>query len=197
MTDAECDDAACAERLTALEETVETLQTRLAVATDRDIPLVNGSVRAIVDADIETIEELPAASRTFQDEIDDLAQRVGALEDRVAALGDVGAEPSTKEEKYAAVLAFAANKQGSDGKVAVTPAEIRGCTGVSRRYAYDLVDSMADDIEGTRGRAPTTVQTGSGVEQKQKALLVDCTRVHFDGTCVNQFTTGDTVKRVD
>lgn len=197
MTDAECNDAACAERLAALEETVETLQTRLAVATDRDIPLVKGSVRAMVDADIETIEELPAASRAFRGEIDDRAQRVGALKERVAALGDVGTEPSTKEQKYAAVLAFVANKHGSEGKVAVSPAEIRGCTGVSRRYAYDLVDAMADDIEGVRVRESTTVQTGSGTEQKQKALLVDCEQVHCDEVGVNQFTTGDTVKGVD
>lgn len=40
----------------------------------------------------------------------------------------------TKAEKITAVLVFAQNKAGDDGKVAVTPAEIRGCTGVSRRY---------------------------------------------------------------
>jgi hypothetical protein len=55
------------------------------------------------------------------------------------------------------VLAFAHNKANGTDKVAVTPAEIRGCTGVSRRYAYDLVDTIATDIDGTRVRDPKQV----------------------------------------
>jgi hypothetical protein len=110
--------------------------------------------------------------------------------ERVAALGDVGTDATSKEEKYAAVLAFAANKDTSTGKVAVTPAEVRGCTGVSRRYAYDLTEAMGTDIDGVQVREARQVQTGSGVEQKRKALLVDCERVHATGGDVNQFTTG-------
>jgi|AntDeeMetageno51_2_1112566.scaffolds.fasta_scaffold05005_1 hypothetical protein len=33
-------------------------------------------------------------------------------------------------------------------KVDVSPAEIKGCTGVSQRYAYDLVDEVGADIVG-------------------------------------------------
>jgi len=87
------------------------------------------------------------------------------------------------------VLAFAQNKAGESGKVAVTPAEIRGCTGVSRRYAYDLVDAVAADVAGVQVRESKRVRTGNGTERKQKALLVDCERVHELDDAVNSFTT--------
>lgn len=186
----EAGDESCAERLAALKQEIASVQTELATVTGRDIPLVKAAVWALTDAEFETVDDLPAAGQDVRAELNDLAERVSTLEDRVAAIGDVGTEASTKEEKYAAVLAFAANKQGTDGKVAVTPAEIRGCTGVSRRYAYDLVEAMADDIEGVRFREAKQVQTSSGVEQKSKALLVDCERVHRDRAGVNKFTTG-------
>jgi hypothetical protein len=162
----------------------------LARITNRDLPLLKGTIRGLAAEDVETVEDFPAAGRSLRAELDSLAERVAALEDRVAALGDVGTNPSTKEEKYAAVLAFAANKNTSTGKVAVTPSEVQGCTGVSRRYAYDLIEAMDDTVDGVRVREATQVQTGSGVEQKGKALLVDCDRVHATGDGVNQFTTG-------
>jgi hypothetical protein len=161
----------------------------LARITNRDLPLLKGTIRGLAAEDVETVEDFPAAGRSLRAELDALAERVAALEDRVAALGDVGTNPSTKEEKYAAVLAFAANKDTSTGKVAVTPSEVQGCTGVSRRYAYELIEAMDRDIEGVRVRDATAVQTGAGVEQKPKALLVDCDRVHATGDGVNQFTT--------
>lgn len=69
--------------------------------------------------------------------------------------------------------------------------------GPIRGIEQRLDHAMADDIEGLRVRESTTVQTGSGTEQKQKALLVDFTQVHCDEVGVNKFTTGDTVKGVD
>lgn len=191
MTDGGPTDGAQLEaRLEEVEATLANLRAELMTATDRDIPLVKGTVRSILATDIETIEELPDAGRSFRAEIDDLAARLETLEERVAALGDVGTEPSTKEEKYAAVLAFAANKHSTNGKVAVSPTEIKGCTGVSRRYAYDLMDAMGTDVTGVQVREPQRVTTGSDVTHKQKALLVDCERVHANAGVVNQFTTG-------
>lgn len=71
------------------------------------------------------------------------------------------------------MLSFVANKHSSNGKVAVSHTEIRGCTGVSRRYAYDLIESTGEDVEGVRVR-DEQVPTGSGGESKRKALFVDC-----------------------
>jgi hypothetical protein len=71
----------------------------------------------------------------------------------------------------------------------VTPAEIRGGTGVSRRYAYDLVDTLAVDVDGIAVRESQQVKTGSETEREQKALLVDCEQVHDVSEAVKEFTT--------
>lgn len=193
--DGPADGAQLEARLEEVEATLADLRADLMTATNRDIPLVKGTVRSILATDIQTIEELPDAGRSFRAEMDDLAARLETLEERVAALGDVGTEPSTKEEKYAAVLAFAANKHSTNGKVAVSPTEIKGCTGVSRRYAYDLMDAMGTDVTGVKVREPEHVTTGADATSKQKALLVNCERVHADAGAVNQFTTGGETNR--
>jgi hypothetical protein len=140
--------------------------------------------------DSESVAEFPAAGHTLGQQITEYEQRLDQLEARLDVL-DQHTDASTKAEKIASILAFAQNKAESGGKVAVTPAEIRGCTGVSRRYAYDLVDAIAGDVEGVQIREGHQVQTGSGIERKSKALLVDCERVHELNEAVNQFTTQD------
>lgn len=45
-------------------------------------------------------------------------------------------------------------------KVAVTVSEIKGCVGVSRWYAYDLIDAMTSEINGVRLREARQVETG-------------------------------------
>ena len=73
--------------------------------------------------------------------------------------------------------------------MAVSSAEIKGCIGVSRRYAYGLVEAMAEDLDGARIREAQQVETGSGVKRKSKALLVDCEMVQTSNGSVNEFTT--------
>ena len=175
----------------ALEAAVERLEAQLQVATNRDIPVLKGSIRAMVDEPIDSVDAFPHAGRRFGEKVTQIEDRMNELEDRVARFGDLGNEPSSKEEKYAAVLRFAANKQTTNGKATVSPSEIKGCTGVSRRYAYDLVDAMAEDIEGVRVREAQEVETGSGVQRKAKALLVDCAVVQVSSGGVNKFTTAE------
>lgn len=176
------------DRLTALEQQLDALQLEVATATNRDIPLLKGTLRAMLHGEIETIDELPAAGRAFGRAVVARGERLSQLEAQVDVLQQ-STDPSTKAEKVATVLAFAANKAAADGKVAVTPAEIRGCTGVSRRYAYDLVETIAADVDGVRVRESKQVTTGSGTKHKQKALLVDCEAVHGLNEAVNSFTT--------
>ena len=143
----EADPTTLRERLKALKNRVETVESRLETATNRDIPLLKGTFRSIVNADIETIEEFPAAGRAFGEQYAERGDRLADVEARLEVLG-THTDASTKAEKFAAVLSFAQNKADGNGKVAVTPAEIRGCTGVSRRYAYDLVDLIASEVDG-------------------------------------------------
>jgi tetrahydromethanopterin S-methyltransferase subunit G len=182
------DETELRERIASLERQLDALQTELQRATNRDIPLLKGTVRSILDGEIETIEEFPAAGRAFGQQFTEQGERLDQLEARVDVLHS-HTDASTKAEKFAAVLAFAQNKANGTGKAAVSPAEIRGCTGVSRRYAYDLVDALAADIDGVAVREPHQVQTGTGTKRKQKALLVDCEQVHEVCEAVKEFTT--------
>ena len=189
MADESADDVV--DHLIELEREVAAIRDTVATATDRDIPLLKATLRAMTAADIDTIEDLPDAGAAVQDRVAQLGGRVDALDQRVAALGDVGTEKTSKEQKYAAILAFAQNKGGTQqSKVAVTAPEIKGCVGVSRRYAYDLIGEMAREVAGVRLREAKQVETATGTKRKQKALLVDCEAVLTDGGGVNSFTTG-------
>jgi hypothetical protein len=131
------DEETLQERVAALEAGVAEVSDRLDRVVNRDIPLLKGTVRAAVDADIDDIGELPDAGRSFNRWIGTHEERLDALERQLAALGDVGTTKTTKEQKLAAVLHFATNKQGTQsGTVAVTADESQGCVGISRRYAY-------------------------------------------------------------
>ena len=184
------------ERLSDVEQRLDSLQRAMQTATNRDIPLLKGTIRAIMTTEIETIDELPAAGRNFGPQLVERGERLSQVEAQFEVLQQ-STDPSTKAEKVAAVLVFAANKADGSGKVAVTPAEIRGCTGVSRRYAYDLVDAIASDVERGQVRESSQVTTGTGTKHKQKALLVDCEQVHELAEAVNSFTTeeGETDER--
>ena len=123
----ECDELA--DRVAALEAAVDRLEAQMQAATNRDIPVLKGTIRAMIDEPIDSVDEFPRAGRRFGDEVTAMDARIREVEERVARFGDLGSERSSKEEKYAAVLRFAANKRTANGKGAVSPAEIKGCTG--------------------------------------------------------------------
>lgn len=102
---------------------------------------------------------------------------VESLETRLDAFATVGTEMNSKEEKYAAVLELAFEKCGDSETVSVGPHEIRNCTGVSRRYAYDLIDAMGTSLPGCEVRESEVVETISGTRRRSKALIVDCAAV--------------------
>ena len=168
----------------------EALRREVSRIADRDLPLLTGAVRAMTGSEIESVEELPGAGREFRERLEEFEARLDAVERRLERLGDVGQEPTSKEEKFAAVLSFAENKRNGSAKVALSPQEIKGCTGVSRRYAYELIDEMGQGVDGVEVREERKGQTGNGTECKGKALLVDCELVHHTGDGVNSFTTG-------
>jgi hypothetical protein len=142
----------------------------------------------MADTDIETVYEFPDAGRAVGERLAEYDERLSAVEGQLETLRDIDDEPSSKKAKFAAVVAFAANKR-SGNKVALSPHEIKGCTGVSRRYAYELIETVAGCIDGVGMREAQEVQTGSGTARKGKALLVDCDVVHSGNERVNQFTT--------
>jgi len=110
----------------------------------------------------------------LRERVCELEATVAALEARVDALRAVNAELTSKEEKYAAVLEFALEKDCESGMVSIGPHEIRECTDVSRRYAYDLIDAIGGSLPGCEVRESDVVETITGTRRRTKALVIDC-----------------------
>ena len=103
-----------------LEAAVERVEATLQTVTNRDIPLLKGTIRAMIDESINSVDAFPQAGRRFGEEVTVLEDRLAELESQMAQFGEIGTERSSKEEKYPAVLTFAANKRTANGKVAVS-----------------------------------------------------------------------------
>lgn len=110
---------ALAQRVATLEEIVAELQDDTTTAVNRDLPLLKGTVRAMADTDIETVHEFPDAGRAMSERLAEYGERLSAVEGQLETLRDIGDESSSKKAKFAAVLAFAANKHSGNGKVAL------------------------------------------------------------------------------
>lgn len=157
---------------------------------------VHSVAGTVDDMDVGTVE----ATFRALDEYDALRERVADLEvendrlrEQLDALGDIGEQKTSKEQKIAAIVTYANQKRDQDNDVMrVMPGEIKGVVNVSRRYAYDLVDDMADEFDWARIREPRTeasAKDGGGRRRIKKALEIDFEGVHGDPVPVNKFTT--------
>jgi hypothetical protein len=131
----------------------------------------------------------------IEQHLEDLQTAVESHGEQLEAVADIGAKKTGKDEKVAAIAAFAMQKTDSkQSKTTVEASEIRGCVGVTRRYAYDLIDAIGTsaECEWAAVRNEQTVTTGSGTARKKKALKVDCDRLRESShtpRSVNKFTT--------
>ena len=137
----------------------------------------------------------------IEQQLGDLHTAVESHGETLATIADVESEKSSEGEKIGAIIAYADKARGGTSKALVTPKEIAGATGCSKRYAYDLVDKIgglgdeASDFD--EGQCPwaavresTTVPTASGSETKAKALKIDFDRVQQDSGALNWFNNG-------
>jgi len=93
------------------------------------------------------------------------------------------------------MLQFAENRaQNPDDRVALKCNDITGATGVSRRYAYDLIDELPERYECFNDRSDIGQYGDLEIsrETQDRALVVDLEVVHTDGRGVNKFTTRTT-----
>lgn len=186
------DDAdADADELDELRREQQALAARMDALTKR---LDNVLEAAIGDREVteDAIEDGP----DLWTQLDDLQSAVADHGDRLEAIANVGGERTSKDEKILSIAAFATKKaDGPHAKILVTPDEICGCTGVSRRYAYELVDTIGDDesIEWASVRQPGDVPTGNGPAHKTKGLKIEYGSLRessYHDEVVNQFNTG-------
>lgn len=112
---------------------------------------LKGTVSAVAGAEMDDIGELPDAGQRFNRQVKTHGGRLNAVEQELAALGDVCMEKTTKDQKLAAICSFAQNKGGSQSAtVALTADEIQRCVAVSRWNAYDLIDETGESLNGRK-----------------------------------------------
>jgi len=135
-----------------------------------------------VHAAVGHVEDLEAENERLQEE-------VAELHDRLDRLGDIGEEKTSPEQKIAAIVTYANNVRQREDKpaVIVRPTTITGVADVSRRYAYDLVDKMAQEYAWAHDASE--LPTPPGRDSRPKGVLVDFDGVHGESVSVNKFTT--------
>ncbi|EMA38450.1 hypothetical protein C447_09857 [Halococcus hamelinensis 100A6] len=185
----------------ALREHTRRLDDRIG-ELDRKNALVIASVRALVSsADVEVGEDddplvaMREAATQVNDDFEDVQTAVSAHGEQLSAIADVGGKKTSKDEKITAIATFAMRKSDSNSsKVLVDAGEIQGCVDCSRRYAYDLIDDLAEDdrAEWASLQKAESVPTHKGHREKKKALRVDVDVLREssqDQGVVNKFTT--------
>jgi len=161
-------------------------------AMDRDelIDEVTGLDRRLTDLQAFVYEELKPRLEALEAENEALRERVAAAESTVESVQSIGSEATSKEEKIAQVVAYADNQRAPDqNRLTVLPKTIKGATGVSRRYAYDLAADMIESYGWALD--PRDQPRHVEQDQRQRGVIVDFERLHSADGVVNKFTTGD------
>ncbi|WP_435075983.1 hypothetical protein [Halococcus sp. AFM35] len=188
-----------------LESDVENLNESTS-AMRNELAFIKRTLVVLTDAEIggehHPLEGLPEAGEQTRGDIEDIQTAVESHGETLATIADVESEKSSEGEKIGAIVAYADQARGGMAKALVTPKEIAGATGCSKRYAYDLVDKIGgadEDVSGfDEGQYPwaavreaTTVPTSTGTEQKPKALKIDFDRVQRNPGALNWFNNGN------
>lgn len=157
-------------------------------AMDRDelIDEIVGLDRRLKDTQTLVYETLKPRLDELEGRVDDLEAENDRLRSRLSEQGG-------KDDKIASIVEYAVNQRSGDKAVRLTPTEIKGATGVSRRYAYDLCNDLPDEYAWML--TPSDAQQYGSLEidhdSQAKAIVVDFAGVHSSGVPVNKFTTTD------
>lgn len=155
-----------------------------------------GGLESRVDAFSTWLENVDSRVEELEEENDELREKLEALQNR---LDVIEASSSSKEAKIRDIVEYAENKRSKDqNSVKVTPKEIKGAAGVSRRYAYDLIDDEiglpAEHhwlISAEQAREQQYGNVEMDWDASTRGLVVDCEALHSDSEAVNKFTTRD------
>lgn len=159
------------------------LITRLTDAPEEEVDEMNAIQK--VDAALDRVESLEEENRYLRQEVDQ-------HEARLEAFADIADQKTSKEQKIAAIVQYGENLRGSAEKWNITAKEIRGATGVTRRYSYDLIEDLAESFEWAEVREPQekpSAKDGGSTIQWKKAVRIDYAALHTDQEAVNKFTT--------
>lgn len=144
-------------------------------------------VNPLEDADMVQQAQLIA------EKLESLRGTVADTQTQLEAIQDLGREKTSKEEKVAAIVQFAQNTatDPETDRVAVKARQIKGVAGVSRRYAYDLIDDLSREYEWVHNRSSLSQYGDLELDKSSqaKAIIVDLEQLHNDEAAVNKFTT--------
>jgi hypothetical protein len=146
--------------------------------------------RALDEHDADSLLQLVNRNAKLHEELEQIQSRVDSLETLVHAQG--------KRGKVAAIIKYAKQKGSSgDQGVMLSPKEIRGATGVSRRYSYQIIEDWPDEF-GFFLRRENLSQYGdlelSTESDGPRLVVVFDGTVHSRVTSVNKFNTGIAVE---
>ena len=149
-------------------------------------------LRTLLHGQIEKRKEMA-------DELDELRDRVGELEAENDRLKQKLSTASSKEDKLQRIVEFADNLRGNKPAVKLKAKDIQGAAGISRRYAYDLIEELPEEYDWCL--TPAEMEQYGSIERdmqaQDKALGIDFEGVHSHGVPVNKFTTGHEQKGVE
>lgn len=142
------------------------------------------NILSAIDKDIQSRKKIEEQVEEMQNDILDLESECQRLRRRVTDNGG-------KKQKVAGIVRFAANKRAGQSVVKVGAKEIKGATGCSRRYAYDLIDDLPDEYDWALSSSGMA-QYGSlelDLRDENRVLGIDFEGVHSAGVDVKKFTT--------
>ena len=148
-------------------------------------------LEARFDAVSNWLENTDDRVSELEDENAELRGRLDALEARIDVVEDGS---STKSGKIRQIVAGAENNRtGDQPAVVMDAAKIVTVTGVSRRYAYDLIDDLPEKHHWILTRSKARERQFGSVEiddgRQTKAIVIDFEALHSDLEAVNKFTT--------
>ena len=175
-------------KIRKLESTVEDLEGLIKALKNRNDTLVD----LLFDREKwENTEYADKDAEPLAERVEQLGDRLVELEQNIAAISDLGREKTTKEEKIAAMVQFAMN-QATDPtaeRVALTPKEIKGVTGVGLRHAYNYLDELPGEFEFLLDKADVKQYGDLEIDKssQKRALIVDLELLHSDEQALNKF----------
>lgn len=180
-----------------LEERVEDLESVAAVTAK----FVNQLRGAEYDDNIayDDPEFIRVAIETFgglADQLQEQQNAISRVESQLEAIQDLGREKTTKDEKITRLVNYAQNlsTDGESGRYVLEAQTIKGTAGVSRRYAYDLMDELPERYEWALDRSELSQYGDLEIDkdEQSRALVIDLDALHTDDEAVNKFTTRTT-----
>lgn len=147
----------------------------------------------VIDAALAVVERI----NSLESENEELRDKMADIQSGVEAIQELGSEKTTKEEKVAQLVSYAQNQlNGRSGRVALTVKEIKGTAGVTRRYAYDLLDDLPEEYDWLLDRSDVSQYGDLQIDKsgQDRALVVDFELLHEDDGALNKFTTGNSRK---